>query len=121
MAAIMQGGKGQLVSVNINTIVEKNYTLLFYPFYAQKALFIVPKICNINFWIENNHPPPFGIFPKIHPFWYPDNPKKSFFAEKFRQYQGFQTHFWKERLNGSLKGITLQVLNSYTISQSYNL
>ena len=25
----------------------------------QKALFKVPKICNINFWIENE-PPPFG-------------------------------------------------------------
>ena len=29
------------------------------------------KICNINFWIENDpHPtPPFGTFPKTHPFW----------------------------------------------------
>ena len=25
------------------------------------------KICNINFWIGND--PPFGTFPKIHPFW----------------------------------------------------
>ena len=32
---------------------------------------IMAKICNINFWIENDppHPPPFGTFPKIHPFW----------------------------------------------------
>ena len=29
---------------------------------------IMAKICNINFWIEND-PPPFGTFPKIHPFW----------------------------------------------------
>ena len=26
---------------------------LLYQFHAQKALFKVPKICNINFWIEN--------------------------------------------------------------------
>ena len=46
-----------LVLIFLNTIVEKN-TLnpeitLFYQFYAQKALFKVPKICNINLWIEN--------------------------------------------------------------------
>ena len=29
-----------------------------YQFHAQKALFKVPKICDINFWIENDHPPP---------------------------------------------------------------
>ena len=29
---------------------------------------IMAKICNINFWIEND-PTPFGTFPKIHPFW----------------------------------------------------
>ena len=29
----------------------------FYQFHAQKALFKVPKICNINFWIENDPPP----------------------------------------------------------------
>ena len=27
------------------------------------------KICNINFWIGNDPPPPFGTFPKKHPFW----------------------------------------------------
>ena len=27
------------------------------------------KICNINFWIGNDPPAPFGTFPKIHPFW----------------------------------------------------
>ena len=26
-------------------------------------------ICNIIFWIENDAPPPFGTFPKIHPTW----------------------------------------------------
>ena len=26
------------------------------------------KICNINFWNENDLPP-FGTFPKIHPIW----------------------------------------------------
>ena len=41
---------------------------ILYQFHAQKALFKVPKICNINFWIENEPPPsPFGTFPKIHP------------------------------------------------------
>ena len=25
--------------------------------------------CNVDFWIENP-PPPFGTFPKIHPFWW---------------------------------------------------
>ena len=37
-------------------------------FHAQKDLFKVPKICNIDFWIEND-PPPFGIFPKTHLIW----------------------------------------------------
>ena len=72
MVAFMQGGIGHIVSVNINTIVEKTYPepwsySSFYQFHAQKALFKVPKICNINFWIEN--PPPFGTFSKIHPIW----------------------------------------------------
>ena len=31
---------------------------LLYQFHAQKALFKVPKICNINFWIENATLPP---------------------------------------------------------------
>ena len=30
---------------------------------------IMAKICNINFWIENDPPPPLGTFSKIHPFW----------------------------------------------------
>ena len=42
---------------------------LLYQFHAQKALFKVPKICNINFWIENDPPPPFGTLPNIHPIW----------------------------------------------------
>ena len=29
-----------------------------------------PKICNINFWIENDPPPLFGTFLKIHPSLY---------------------------------------------------
>ena len=68
MVAFMQGGIGHIVSVNINTIVEKTYPepwnySSFYQFHAQKALFKVPKICNINFWIENA-PPPFWNFSK---------------------------------------------------------
>ena len=48
----------QLISVNINTIIEKTYPepwnySSIYQFHAQKALFKVPKICNIIFWIEN--------------------------------------------------------------------
>ena len=42
---------------------------ILYHFHAQKALFKVPKICNINFWIENDlpppAPPPLEIFQKI--------------------------------------------------------
>ena len=38
---------------------------LLYQFHAQKALFKIPKICNINFLIENDLPPPFGTFPKV--------------------------------------------------------
>ena len=33
------------------------YTTLLCPFHAQKALFKVSKICNINFWIENDPTP----------------------------------------------------------------
>ena len=36
---------------------------------SDEALFKVPKICNINFRIENDPLPPFGTFPKIHPNW----------------------------------------------------
>ena len=34
-----------------------------------KKPYLKSKICNIIFWIENDPPPPFGSFPKIHPFW----------------------------------------------------
>ena len=34
--------------------------------HALKALFKVPKICNLDFWIEIP-PPPLGTFPKIYP------------------------------------------------------
>ena len=45
----------------------KKYTLspeitLLYQFCAQNALFKVPKICNINFWIEKDPPPPLELF-----------------------------------------------------------
>ena len=42
-----------IVIVILNIIVEKAYTLnpeILHQFSAQKALFKVPKICNINFW-----------------------------------------------------------------------
>ena len=37
---------------------------LLYHFHAQKAPFKVPKICNINFWIEDD-PPPLALFRKF--------------------------------------------------------
>ena len=41
---------------------------ILYQFHDKKALFKIPKICNIDFWIENDLPP-FGTFPKIHSIW----------------------------------------------------
>ena len=42
----------------------------FFLKFMTKVSSIMAKICNINFWIENDpSPPPFGTFPKIHPFW----------------------------------------------------
>ena len=35
---------------------------LLYQVHAKKALFKVPKIYNINFWIENDPPPPLRNF-----------------------------------------------------------
>ena len=36
-----------------------NYEItLLYQFHAQKANYLVPKICNIDFWIENDTPSP---------------------------------------------------------------
>jgi len=40
---------------------------LLYQFDAQKALFKVPKICNINFWIEND-PSPLALSQKFIQF-----------------------------------------------------
>ena len=51
-------------------IFRKLYCKFLYQFHAQKALFKVPKICKINFWIGNA--PPFGTFPKIHLIWKQD-------------------------------------------------
>ena len=45
----------------------KLYCKFFLKFMTEVSS-IMAKICNINFWIEND-PPPFGTFPKIHPFW----------------------------------------------------
>ena len=65
--------KVHIVLIFLNTIVEQ-HTLsseitILYQFHDKKALFTVPKICNMNFWIENDPSPPFGTFPKIHPIW----------------------------------------------------
>ena len=38
---------------------------LLYQFHAQKALFKVPKIYDINFWIENDLLPPLALFQKF--------------------------------------------------------
>ena len=41
-----------------------NYEItLLYQFHAQKANYLVPKICKIDFWIEND-PPPLALFRK---------------------------------------------------------
>jgi len=65
VVAFMQGGIGQIVSVNISWYQYKTYPepwnySSFYQFHAQKALFKVPKICNIDFWIKNA--PPLALF-----------------------------------------------------------
>ena len=50
MVAFVQGGMGQIVSVNINTIVEKKYTLnpeitlLFINFMLKKPCLKFPKL-----------------------------------------------------------------------------
>ena len=41
--------------------------LLFCANFMLKKPCLVPKICNINFWIENDSPPPLEL--KIHPIW----------------------------------------------------
>ena len=59
-----------LVLIFLNTIVGKKKHILnpeitiLYQFHAQKARFKVPKICNLNFWIEND-PPTLALFQKI--------------------------------------------------------
>ena len=50
-----------LVLIFLNTIVEKPWTLnllFLYQFHAQKALFKVPKICNIIPFLDWKWPPP---------------------------------------------------------------
>ena len=48
----------------------ENHIAVFFPEFMTEEPFIMAKICDINFWIGNDPlPPPFGIFPKIHPFW----------------------------------------------------
>ena len=54
----------QLLKIHI---LNPEITLL-YQFDAVNALFKVPIICNINFWIERDLPP-LNTFPKIHPIW----------------------------------------------------
>ena len=46
---------------------EKTHTLnpeitILYQFHNQKALSKVPRVCNINFWIENDPPTPLALF-----------------------------------------------------------
>ena len=71
-----KGGKGEfrsaffkmcLVLVFLNTIVEETYPepRNYLQFHDQKALFKVPKICNIIFRIENDTPPPLALFQKF--------------------------------------------------------
>ena len=51
-----------LVRITEIAIINREITVL-YQFHDQKALFKVPKICNTNFWIEND-PPPLWHFSK---------------------------------------------------------
>ena len=47
----------------------QEYGINLYQFHDQKALFKVPQICNINFWIGNDPPPPFlALFQKFIQF-----------------------------------------------------
>ena len=50
-------------SIHLLKTLNPEITLLN-QFHAQKALFKVPKICNINFWI-GNAPPPLELFQKF--------------------------------------------------------
>ena len=62
------GGGGEIQSAFFKECSQYNFDkkkhtvnpeiTLLYQFHAQKALLEVPKICNINFWIENDPPPP---------------------------------------------------------------
>ena len=51
----------QYDSLNIHTLNPE--IIILYQFHNQTALFKVPKICNINFWIENE-PSPLWNFSK---------------------------------------------------------
>ena len=60
----------------VGCVCKRDLTLRLNPditllnqFHVQKALLKVPKICNINFWIENEPTSPLPPFPKIHPIW----------------------------------------------------
>ena len=66
VTALALSGKGGATKSDKQLL--KKHTLkpeiaLLNQFPAQKALFKVPKICNINFWIEND-PPPLWNFSK---------------------------------------------------------
>ena len=56
--------------------------LLLYQIHAQKALFKVPKICNIIFWIENDPPP-----------WHPSKNSSDLVAGSFPKYAQILSHF----------------------------
>ena len=68
VTALALSGKGGATKSDKQLL--KKHTLkpeiaLLNQFPAQKALFKVPKICNINFWIENDPPPPLALFQKF--------------------------------------------------------
>ena len=44
---------------------SENHVALFFPEYMTEEAFIMAKICNINFWIGNDHPPPLELFQKF--------------------------------------------------------
>ena len=59
-------------SEKIQMVFDPPLLQFFFGKYPKKSI-KRSKICNINFWIEKDPPPPVGTFPKIHPkdmnFW----------------------------------------------------
>ena len=101
----------QYDSLNIHTLNPE--IIILYQFHNQTALFKVPKICNINFWIENE-PSPLWNFSKnslelvVPPF--PQWDKMRF------EYQRVQFQ-WKKRVKIFTKLLTVRAEGADPYSQ----